>query len=194
MMLKEIFIYTLKEGKSGVLGSPLPVSGDTSLSLLFLIISFLLSDSCLFSVVSDTAWANIETNTLNHRIMTILRSPRGVLRKKYVVSDFNGIKWGLLHNGNSEGSITQNIFTGKLTVSIDNKDYSVYADPEVEMQKDEAKIRLEKLDILRGGSSGPTEEEVNAMSVEEKAQLEAEAQERLNRLDELRAGNIEEEE
>ena len=75
-----------------------------------------------------------------------------------------------------------------LEKEVENKDYSSYSEPEIEKQKDEAKIRLEKLDVLRGGSSGPTEEEVNAMSAEEKAQLEAEAQERLDRLDELRAG------
>ena len=79
-----------------------------------------------------------------------------------------------------------------LEKEIENKNYSTYAEPEVEKQKDEAKIRLEKLDILRGGSSGPTEEEVNAMSAEEKAQLEAEAQERLDRLSELRNGGVEE--
>ena len=72
-----------------------------------------------------------------------------------------------------------------LEKEVENKDYSSYSEPEIEKQKDEAKIRLEKLDVLRGGSSGPTEEEVNAMSAEEKAQLEAEAQERLDRLDEL---------
>ena len=78
-----------------------------------------------------------------------------------------------------------------LEKEIENKDYSVYPEPEVEKQKDEAKIRLEKLDALRGGSPGPTEEEVNEMSAEEKAQLEAEAQERLDKLNELRYGNVE---
>ena len=76
-----------------------------------------------------------------------------------------------------------------LEKEVENKDYSSYSEPEIEKQKDEAKIRLEKLDVLRGGSSGPTEEEVNAMSPEEKAQLEAEAQERLDRLNELRSWN-----
>ncbi|MDA3840350.1 MAG: hypothetical protein PF572_04635 [Patescibacteria group bacterium] len=78
-----------------------------------------------------------------------------------------------------------------LQKEIESKDYSVYEYPEIEKQKDEAKLRLEKLNALRGGSPGPTEEEVAAMSPEEKAQLEAEAQVRLDRLNELRNGVVE---
>jgi len=78
----------------------------------------------------------------------------------------------------------------RLENEIENKNYNLYTNPELEKQKDEAKLRLEKLDILRGGSQGPTEEDIAKMSAEEKAQLEVEAQKRLDRLNELRAGDI----
>ncbi len=73
-----------------------------------------------------------------------------------------------------------------LQKEIENKNYSSYEYPEIEKQKDEARLRLERLNELRGGEPGPTQEDLNAMSAEERAQLEAEARERLDRLNKLR--------
>jgi len=78
-----------------------------------------------------------------------------------------------------------------LEKELENKDYSMYPEPELEREKDQAKLRLEKLNALRGGSPGPSEEELSEMTVEEKAQLEDEAQARLDRLNELRAMSAE---
>ncbi len=78
-----------------------------------------------------------------------------------------------------------------LEKELENKDYSMYPEPELEREKDQAKLRLEKLNALRGGSPGPSEEESSEMTVEEKAQLEDEAQARLDRLNELRAMSAE---